>query len=852
MPVAERALKTLKCVNPRGDEVDVLLLKWPADSDAWAICLPCRVSSTGIILAVPGDAIPEEDLERGQQAAADDLMGPNAQVTVSLQENADQIIEVQLVEFTLDVRHSLERRAPRSRRQHKRFADSQDLPNFAELDDAVEGWVMSGSLRDTGWQTAQEAPVPEPQGLDQVLAALAKLESRMDQLQRKVDGKPSNLHQSTVAKDKPGKKVVEKSEEKDWADILKALKEEVGPRPSKVLDEPAARTTAQELVSLVEEEMAASSSTPSVDDMMKLSMLKLLKDLQGKTSKKSKKLPGLIGGIGSSSEEEGGETWSSTSRGGKAIEAVEKLRAAMKQNPGAYLERMEMRMQRAVGAEEMGPTIPEKFIQSVPVGRSRTAGYALTGFATIHKLMLEGKARQARLHTVRMMAAMEQFLLDESWGVASRLTGVEEPPWAHWASQDLPSIRKQYIYTRLMDATWIGAIINELKEEEWPYLSEKFREIYENPDVILKAPEDMPPPMHIKGKEVRRAFHARVWGAEVEGIAGLIGPARNKLLKLAQLSVLMTEAGPVDEKMIEVGEMVSEEVWRRGDKALIQLDELQGLPRAYNRWFLLVRDRALIERGRVTARTQSIRQDLLTKLEVWLATQLPEVTLEDLARHHIDVLSEWLEEYMVTLYLDGQSRRSAAETLNVVVQKFGWLRSSLAAPWSVLKTWDMLEPVTHHPPMPVQVLYALAGTAMAWQWPHFAALLVLGFFGLLRPSELIGLRRQDLSLPQDHWGDNVIYVRVSQPKTRFRAAAAQHVRLDEAGIAGWVQTIFGSMPMWRKLWPGGATYLFRLWSEDLVRVQWFWETCFCVFCMSVVLWLPPPPAMHPSPPARDG
>ena len=467
MPVAERALKTLKCVNPRGDEVDVLLLKWPADSDAWAICLPCRVSSTGIILAVPGDAIPKEDLERGQQAAADDLMGPNAQVTVSLQENSDQIIEVQLVEFTLDVRHSLERRAPRSRRQHKRFADSQDLPNFAELDDAVEGWVMSGSLRDTGWQTAQEAPVPEPQGLDQVLTALAKLESRMDQLQRKVDSKPSNLHQSTVAKDKPGKKVVEKSEEKDWADILKALKEEVGPRPSKVLDEPAARTTAQELVSLVEEEMAASSSTPSVDDMMKLSMLKLLKDLQGKTSKKSKKLPGLIGGIGSSSEEEGGETWSSTSRGGKAIEAVEKLRAAMKQNPGAYLEKMEMRMQRAVGAEEMGPTIPEKFIQSVPVGRSRTAGYALTGFATIHKLMLEGKARQARLHTVRMMAAMEQFLLDESWGVASRLTGVEEPPWAHWASQDLPSIRKQYIYTRLMDATWIGAIINELKEEEW-------------------------------------------------------------------------------------------------------------------------------------------------------------------------------------------------------------------------------------------------------------------------------------------------------------------------------------------------------------------------------------------------
>ena len=217
-----------------------------------------------------------------------------------------------------------------------------------------------------------------------------------------------------------------------------------------------------------------------------------------------------------------------------------------------------------------------------------------------------------------------------------------------------------------------------------------------------------------------------------------------------------------------------------------------------------VRDRALIERGRVTARTQSIRQDLLTKLEVWLATQLPEVTLEDLARHHIDVLSEWLEEYMVTLYLDGQSRRSAAETLNVVVQKFGWLRSSLAAPWSVLKTWDMLEPVTHHPPMPVQVLYALAGTAMAWQWPHFAALLVLGFFGLLRPSELrfattrsvsparpLG-RQCDLhsSFPAENSFSGSCGATCAPRRGRHRRLGADDLRLD-ADVAEALVRLFG-------------------------------------------------------------
>jgi hypothetical protein len=258
----------------------------------------------------------------------------------------------------------------------------------------------------------------------------------------------------------------------------------------------------------------------------------------------------------------------------------------------------------------------------------------------------------------------------------------------------------------------------------------------------------------------------------------------------------------------------------------------------------------LIERGRITERTRSIRQGLLNKLETWLAEQLPDTSLELLARHHIDVLSEWLEEYMVTLYLEGASRRSAAESLNAVVQQFGWLRSSLAAPWNVLKTWDMLEPVTHHPPMPLQVVLALASTALAWNWPHFAALLVIGYFGLLRPSELVGLRRRDLSLPQDHWEPQVLYVRIGQPKTRFRAAMAQHVRIDETGVAAWVQLILGSMPMWRKLWcgsvssfktrlelvqqevlqccvfqpsslrPGGATFLFRKFNEDLTRVQW--------------------------------
>ena len=88
----------------------------------------------------------------------------------------------------------------------------------------------------------------------------------------------------------------------------------------------------------------------------------------------------------------------------------------------------------------------------------------------MHRLLLENKPKQARLQVLRMTASIEQFLIDESWAVAGRLTGMEEPPWGHWATQDvgaLRTLRRQYVYTRLAESTWVAALINELKEEEW-------------------------------------------------------------------------------------------------------------------------------------------------------------------------------------------------------------------------------------------------------------------------------------------------------------------------------------------------------------------------------------------------
>ncbi|CAL1128593.1 unnamed protein product [Cladocopium goreaui] len=217
------------------------------------------------------------------------------------------------------------------------------------------------------------------------------------------------------------------------------------------------------------------------------------------------------------------------------------------------------------------------------------------------------------------------------------------------------------------------------------------------------------------------------------------------------------------------------------------------------------RNRDQLLRGRITEKTRVFRQDLLHKLVQWLTPHLGECSLDTLARKHIDILSEYLEEYILHLYVSGQSRLAAAETLNAIVQTYGWLRPSLAGPWGLIRSWEHQEPPTHNPPIPVQVLRALVACALAWHWPKLAVTLALGFFALLRPAECIGLRRQDLALPEDHLEGDVLYVRIGAPKTRFRTSQNQHVRVDEPGLAHWIAWILRYTPMWQRIWRGSLS-----------------------------------------------
>ena len=153
--------------------------------------------------------------------------------------------------------------------------------------------------------------------------------------------------------------------------------------------------------------------------------------------------------------------------------------------------------------------------------------------------------------------------------------------------------------------------------------------------------------------------------------------------------------------------------------------------------------------------------------------------------------------------------------------------------------------------MPLPLLKALVTSALAWGWKRFGFLLLIGFYALLRPCELMALTVQDCLMASETGSSDVIFVRLTLVKARTRGARMQSVRLDVPFIVHFMKSCFKAMNPSKKIWlcstnlfrvrlqqvlkevtgdstlcvpsslrPGGATYWFRMWEEDLPRLQW--------------------------------
>ena len=189
--------------------------------------------------------------------------------------------------------------------------------------------------------------------------------------------------------------------------------------------------------------------------------------------------------------------------------------------------------------------------------------------------------------------------------------------------------------------------------------------------------------------------------------------------------------------------------------------------------------------------------------------------------------------------------------LTGLADRFGWLRGVLSGPWKVVQAIEREEPNVPRSPMPVTWLEALVVSSLTMRWFNMAAALLLGFFALLRPAELYGLRREDILTESEHHMGRFLLVRLKRPKSRWRGAAQQYVRVDEPRVVQGLTMLLKRLPRQALVWPmspsrfamrlkrlseavigkifgvlpsslrtGGATWFFQASGEHLTRLLW--------------------------------
>ena len=96
--------------------------------------------------------------------------------------------------------------------------------------------------------------------------------------------------------------------------------------------------------------------------------------------------------------------------------------------------------------------------------------------------------------------------------------------------------------------------------------------------------------------------------------------------------------------------------------------------------------------------------------------------------------------------------------------------------------------------MPATVLLAAVSLAATWGWWKLAAVLLIGFQALHRPSEVLFATRSHLILPGDHLSTLMIaYVRVDVPKTD-RVYPKQHGKISEVLVVEFLSAMYDDYP----------------------------------------------------------
>ena len=91
----------------------------------------------------------------------------------------------------------------------------------------------------------------------------------------------------------------------------------------------------------------------------------------------------------------------------------------------------------------------------------------------------------------------------------------------------------------------------------------------------------------------------------------------------------------------------------------------------------------------------------------------------------------------VFLFSRGHGLYEFRHLLVIIQQRFPWVKPHLSPAWQLITRWQVLQPVQHRKPLHWVLCQAMASLAILKNWQRWTAVLLLGFFGIARISEVL-------------------------------------------------------------------------------------------------------------------
>jgi len=199
----------------------------------------------------------------------------------------------------------------------------------------------------------------------------------------------------------------------------------------------------------------------------------------------------------------------------------------------------------------------------------------------------------------------------------------------------------------------------------------------------------------------------------------------------------------------------------------------------------------------VQSRTRSNRGWLSAAFSQWLeeVAGFPLAFLVERKPFDPEELCDWLVAYGRDLYNSGRPYWHYAETVNALTAARPAFRRQAQGAWDLAYTWLAEEPYGHHTAMPLVVLLSILTTCLYWVWVREAGCFALAWGAFLRGGEVCKARRGDLVFPSDSlWSQTFVLLRISEPKTRARAARHQSAKLEPCDLILIVRLAFERLP----------------------------------------------------------